>query len=69
MLTVQYSLYLTLEKHCVKKKKKKDETFVICYLNQNTVIIDGELSSTVTGHTRSSLLLCNISEHLFCSIL
>lgn len=24
MLTVQYSLYLTLEKHCVKKTKKKE---------------------------------------------
>lgn len=41
MLTVQYSLYLTLEKKKTLCGKKK---FVICYLNKNSVITDGKLS-------------------------
>lgn len=45
MLTVQYSLYLTLEKkNCVEKKM-----FVICYLSKNTVITDCKLSFYLNG--------------------
>lgn len=66
MLTVQYSLYLTLETTLYKKKKRKEkETFVICYLNQNMVIICDELSFY---HNGSSLLLCNISKHIFFAV-
>lgn len=49
MLTVQYSLYLTLEnkkKTLCREKKKK---FVICYWNKSTVITDYKLSFCRNG--------------------
>lgn len=56
-MTVQYSLYLTLEKHSVKKKKEKKTVYLL--LNQNTVIIDGV----------SSFFTCNGSlEVLFVTL-
>lgn len=60
MLTVQYSLYLTLEKHYVKKRN-------ICYLLFESE--HGELSFYCNRLREVSLLLCNISKHFFCSIL
>lgn len=66
MLTVQYSLYLTLEKHCIKKNKKH---FFICYLNQNMVITDSELSFCRNGSHKVLFVTLQYIKTPFCSIL
>ena len=67
MLTVQILFVSHFRKTlCKKKREKNRKCLFICHLNQNMVIRDSELSFLPsTGHTRSSLLLCNISKHLF----
>lgn len=67
ILTVQYSLYLTLEKRVKKKKKRK--RLSICSLNQKMVVTDSELSFYHNGSHEVLFVTLQYIKTPFCSIL
>lgn len=71
MLTVQYYLYLTLEKRVKKtgKKQKKRKGLFICYLNQKAVIIESKLSFYRDGSHEVLFVTLQYIKTPFCSIL